>query len=442
MEEELNIQFIDIEQREVDARQKLRNDIDKLDARRKKLGGLGAGDVAEFERLKGLREALENNAKIDPLFAVVRWSFASDNGDVRPVKIDHRNGRIVLADGSAVAAGTGAISQLIRIALTLGFLQATGVPLPPIRGDEGSVWPIREHANFSGYSEAFFSAIGRVAGNFEIARAVLPILAEQGDLKHDNREPVVSTLEFATVVNKLIARGVKATDPHLRRYIDDTLDSVQDVDEDRPYHELGINLPNLETQAASYREDHVRLFAPVIFAAMFDELKAFHALDWLVEMSQQGEITVSRGKAGTQLYQYWRNAPNLMSEPERQHFYAMLLGNPSGAPGQPGNADFQDLWSRFVMTTCTLVRENRVDQLIRSSIPVAINQQQVKKAARDLVANMSSRGYGMAYYAAIDLQKQINQMIVLFSDPEIRAACGGSPNMWGSIEYIVQLRGG
>jgi hypothetical protein len=116
----------------------------------------------------------------------------------------------------------------------------------------------------------------------------------------------------------------------------------------------------------------------------------------------------------------------------------MTLGMPTGQPGAQVNTDFQDLWLRFVSSVSSLVRENRVDQLIRSSLPVSINQQQVKKSARDLVANMSLYGYGMAYYAAIDLQKQINEMIQLLSDPDVKSSFGAR-DMWGVIDQIAQV---
>jgi len=126
-----------------------------------------------------------------------------------------------------------------------------------------------------------------------------------------------------------------------------------------------------------------------------------------------------------------------MREDERQSFYAMTLGLPTGQPGVAVNIEFQDLWLRFVSSVSSLVRESRVDQLLRSTLPASINQQQVKKAARDLGMNMSSRGYGMVFYAAADLQKQINEIITLLSDKEMKAAFGAR-DMWGVIDQIAQ----
>jgi hypothetical protein len=158
----------------------------------------------------------------------------------------------------------------------------------------------------------------------------------------------------------------------------------------------------------------------------------------MVEMSQRGTLNLGRGPAGTKLYNYWRDAPNRMSDIERQTFYAITLGIPGGPVDGLVNTDFQDLWLRFVSSVSSLIRENRVDQLLRSALPAAINQQQVKKAARDLATNLSLHGYGMSYYAAVDLQTQINEMIQLFSDPEIMTAFGAR-DMWQVIDQVAQL---
>jgi hypothetical protein len=45
-------------------------------------------------------------------------------------------------------------------------------------------------------------------------------------------------------------------------------------------------------------------------------------------MSQRGELPLLKGKAGTMLYNSWREAANRMREDERQSFYAMTLGLP------------------------------------------------------------------------------------------------------------------
>lgn len=460
-----NIRFIDISAREVAAKQSLRIDLNKLQARQKKNGGLSDPDAIELERLQKLTDTLsETPARYyDPLFVATRAALASSDSGLKPIGIKHSNGVLSFgppqdededeaADAAPAAAAVAEPSaaekrrmeaakdqEVARTALILGLLQVNKAPLPQIKANAKKfVVPDSDHPNAAKFEEALFVAIGRIAGRMELAKRVLKLLAEAVNVAGGGREPAVSSAEYAGVFEKLVAQGVSANDPNLKRRVEDSFDRVQDVGEERPLHEFEINMPDLEATAEFAVEgNHCRLMGSFICASAFEELKAFQVVDKLIELSQRGELPLIRGPAGTQLYNYWREAPNRMSEGERQTFYAMTLGLPTGQPGVAVNSDFQDLWLRFVSSVSSLVRESRVDQLIRSALPIAVNQQQVKKAARDLALNMSSRGYGMAFYAAADLQKQINEMISLLQDSELRAAFGAR-DMWGVIDQIAQ----
>ena len=437
-----NIRFIDIKAREVEARQSLAIDLAKLDARKKKNGGLSTPDELELQRLKGLSAALKEDNYVDPLFVATRTALASDDSGLNPIEVTHDNGRLCFpADvktNTPKASEAQKDQEVARVGLILGLLQLHKAPLPQVKAVSDRIVPDKAHPNTPLFAEALFVAIGRIAGRLDLAKRVLKLLAGAVNLAGDKEEAGVSALEYAAVFEKLVAQGVNANDPNLKRRVEEALDRVQDVGEERPLHEFEINLPDLEsTTAFEVVADHCKLMGSFIFASALEELKAFQVVDKLVEMSQRGELPLIRGAAGTQLYNYWRDAPNRMSEGERQNFYAMTLGLPTGQPGVAVNSDFQDLWLRFVSSVSSLVRESRVDQLLRSALPIAINQQQVKKAARDLAVNMSSRGYGMVFYAAIDLQKQINEMISLLQDPSLRAAFGAS-DIWGVIDQVAQ----
>jgi hypothetical protein len=433
-----DIRFIDINAREIAAQQGLRIDLAKLDARKKKNGGLSDPDELELQRLKALDDARKGKDAnyFDPLFCATRAALASQDSGLRPIAIEQDNGLLAFPD---LKEGEAAKDQEVaRTALILGLLQLHKAPLPQLKATKEIVLPDLGHPNAPLFGEALFQAIGRIAGRMELAKRVLKLLGAAVNVQGDRQMAGVSSLEYAGVFEKLVEQGVSANDPNLKRRVEEYLDRVQDVGEVRPLHEFQINLPDLEaTTAFEVVGDHCRLMGSFIFASAFEELRAFKVVDTLIEMSQRGELPLIRGAAGTQLYNYWRDAPNRMSEGERQTFYAMTLGLPTGQPGVSVNTDFQDLWVRFLSSVSSLVRESRVDQLLRSALPVAINQQQVKKAARDLAVNMSSRGYGMVFYAAADLQKQINEMITLLQDPELRAAFGAR-DMWGVIDQVAQ----
>jgi hypothetical protein len=202
-----------------------------------------------------------------------------------------------------------------------------------------------------------------------------------------------------------------------------------------PLLEIGISLPDLQAATEFVAvADHCRMVGAFIVASELEQLKSFEVVDALVDMFQRGDLPLGKGAAGTRLHNYWREAPNRMSDAERQNFYAITLGLPTGEPGVASNRDFQHLWLRFVSAVSSFVRESRAG---RPTCPAAIKQRHVKTAARELAVNMSAHGYGMVFYAAADLQTQLKDMIAILSDKQVRAAFGAR-DMWGVIDHIAQ----
>lgn len=476
-----NIEFIDIYQRETKAIGLVKNHLQNLNDRFNKKGSLSDIDDAERERLAKLDNASRvKQSYIDPLFCSVRAAFANDDTGLKKILFDHAEGWIQISpedpvvvaakqasDAAVIAAREEAAknnkpfgeaekkrveakfkekaevakdTNVARVALVIGLLQKYGTPIPELvqLGDDEPAQPDLNHPNSGRFMEGFYKAAGRIAPHIDLAVLVLKQMASAVNIVGDGQKPKISSLEYANVFDKLIEQGVSASDANLKLKVDDRLNREQALGDERPMHETLLVLPDLDGATdTQILAENVQLIGPIIFASMFEELKVFQVVDRLVEMSQRGTLSLTRGKAGTRLYQYWRDAPNRMSESERQTVYAMTLGLPTGEPGVMGNADFQELWLRFVSSVSTLVRENRVDQLIRSNMPASFNQQLVKKAGRDLAANMSLHGFGMAFYAAADLNKQINEIIELLDDAELKAATG-SRDIWGVIDQIAQ----
>lgn len=435
-----NIRFVDIAAREQTARDAVTSSYDNLSARLAKLGQLSQTDAAELARvreLKALVDADKGKYYLDPLFVATRAALAASETGLRPVTVIHDQGVLHFPELEK-ASEAERDAEVARVGLILGLLQYNGTPLPRLIVKGKQPQPDPQDPNTAEFGEGLFRAVGRIAGRIELAARTLKQVGAAVNIQGDRKEPGVSSAEYAKVFEGLVGRGVTAADVNLKRLVEDQFDRVQALGDDQALHDIVIDLPDLEaTTAFEVVSSHCKLMGSFIFASAFEELKAFQVVDKLVEMSQRGDLALVKGPAGTQLYSYWREAPNRMSESERQGFYAMMLGLPTGQPGVKVNTEFQDLWLRFVSSVSTLVREARVDALIRAATPMAVNQQQVKKAARDLATNMSLHGYGMAFYAAADLQKQINDMIALLQDKELLAAFG-SGDMWGVIDQVAQ----
>jgi hypothetical protein len=71
-------------------------------------------------------------------------------------------------------------------------------------------------------------------------------------------------------------------------------------------------------------------------------------------------------------------------------------------------------------------------------VPLSISQEQVRKSGRDLAANLSLYGYGIAYFAAVELQEQIRDMIVILSNEDVRSSFGAR-DMWQVIDQVASL---
>jgi len=93
---------------------------------------------------------------------------------------------------------------------------------------------------------------------------------------------------------------------------------------------------------------------------------------------------------------------------------------------------------RFVSAVSSFVRQNTVDNLLRSNIPGAISQQQVRKTARDLATNISAHGYGIAYPMATELQKEIKDVMAILKNDEIQNSYGAK-DMWQLVDQVAGL---
>lgn len=211
------------------------------------------------------------------------------------------------------------------------------------------------------------------------------------------------------------------------------------ADADLPPIDIPIDLPDLEGEGSTeIVADNIRALEPAYFSAMLEELKVFQVVDKLVELFQNGVLPIGRGEAGNNLVRYSQEAANRVSEAERRSFYARTLGFVGGDDGGNPNREFSDLWMRFVSVVSSFVRQSNADDLLSANIPGAITQQQVTKAGHDLAANLSLHGFGVAAYLAIELDKQIKDMIKVLSDPEIKNSYGAR-DMWQVVDKVATL---
>jgi hypothetical protein len=373
-----------------------------------------------------------NANAIDDRFRAIRDFLYGDiyGPQAQPVpNLEHQLG--VFPTQQAVPIGAMTTDEL-RIAAVYGIVSNTQALAPQYKTDPRLITSDDNNTRDS-FNDTVSTADGEYRSNPALYTAVFNYLAQVG-----NNQILAS--DWAAVVDILVSQGVLANDYQLNLKIDRALAAAQNVGRDRPPSLIEIDLPDLEQDTSDFEIIKENIFAlqPAYFAAMFEELKVFQVVDKLVELFQNGVLPVGRGDAGNLLFSHWKNAALRVSEAERRSFYARSLGIPGGDDGGSPNREFKDLFMRFVSAVSSFVRQNTLDNLLRANIPAAVTQQQIRKAGRDLATNLSSHGYGMAYPMATELQTQINEVIGILKNNEIRAAYGAK-DMWQVVDQVSAL---
>jgi hypothetical protein len=195
---------------------------------------------------------------------------------------------------------------------------------------------------------------------------------------------------------------------------------------------MSLSLPSLVARSAI--EPQNVSAAGVIYAAFeLEQLKLFAVTDRVVELSQQGQLPISRTNASRALSRYWQDRLNRLTEHERRSVYAQALGKGGDEHSSQVNRDFNDLWIRFVSAVSAFSRQRPVPG---QRPTVTVSQAAVRKAGRDLAANLSLHGWGVGYFAASRLRQHITQATEILSFSEIRSELGAR-NVWQVVERVA-----
>jgi uncharacterized protein YjdB len=367
-----------------------------------------------------------NKNVIDPRFrAICQYLYNSPP----PIPgLEHDPGTFPPGNGP----NSGLTDEQLRMAAVYGYVENSTASAPPY---------IAVLSNFltddQSRRKLFNQTVEAADAHFRSYRALyIPTLAR---LIQISQTPQINVSDLSNVVVYLVQQKIAANNPQLNTWIDRGLASAQNVGQDAPPSNIAIDLPDLEQDVSNFEiiKDNIFALQPAYFCSMLEELKVFQVVEKLVELFQNGVLPVVKGDAGNLLFAWWKNAALRVSEAERRGFYARSLGFPGGDADSP-NREFRDLFMRFVSAVSSFVRQNTVDNLLRSNIPGAISQQQVRKSARDLATNISAHGYGIAYPMATELQKEINDVMAILRNSEIENAYGAK-DLWQLVDQVAGL---
>ncbi|GAA5785133.1 hypothetical protein GCM10007860_33580 [Chitiniphilus shinanonensis] len=457
------ILLVDLSERELRRRATVAEIVQRyktIDETKDKSGGLTARQRLEYDQY---RRTLDQDEVIDPFYREVVATLLQQNSDSLTTLL-HEHG-LMGSQRGVPGDGNGLDGREQEVAGVAGLLQLDNITEPDRPGFRSKVTQAQgEYRENRELFSAVFAAlsgqhqvtvrsqiqqglvddaiVGTIRPGGSISKRRDPRtgeISENSDtlLRRDNVVYALSARSVAGVVRKLAADRVSAADPWLSSRIDAAFDSLTGVLSGGPASSLEIVLPDLEDSVdVEIVQENLHAVQAIYFSFMLEEARLFQVVERIVDLFRQGLLPLGRGKAGDYLFRYYKTAGERITEAERRDLYMRAFGAPGGDPnGNMPNREFNELWLRFVSAVSNFSRQISVEKLLRQTVPMSVSQEQVRKAARDLAANLSLHGYGIAYFAATDLQQSILEFRDLLSDPEVRGAFGAR-DMWQVVDQV------
>jgi hypothetical protein len=288
------------------------------------------------------------------------------------------------------------------------------------------------------FIEAVTDAVKFYNANRQLFRIVYQELIRAGapsfDADGNPTETTVYTRQLADVTTRLVNDRADPANPQIRLLVINALSQALGGVVDGNVSGIDIRLPDLDAgTAVEIVADNVRAVAAIYFSAMLEDWKLYAATEKVVEHFVSGMLPVSRGPAGERIYDWMKGASQRITEAERRGVYGRVLGLAQGnvQEGLP-NREFSDLWVRFLSTVSMLSRDSDSQQTKK------VVAQQAHKSARDLAVNLSLHGYGVAHFAAVEMQDLIKRMKALMSSPELLRAYGVN-DAWQMVERVSAM---
>lgn len=249
-----------------------------------------------------------------------------------------------------------------------------------------------------------------------------------------NEEFKFKARQIGEIGRALVAEKTDPNDPQFTARFDRALSASLSGAVEGKSSTIDIDLPDLEAGTeADIIGDNVKALSAIYFSAMLEELKFFAVMDKVVEQFMNGALPIKRSSAGDPLYRYHREAQIRITEFERRGLYARSFGVAQGSVDEPmPNREFNDLWIRFLSAVSLYGRE------LKSLERRMVSSEQVFKTARDLAVNLSLHGFGLAHFAAIELQNLIRSTKDTLSNPDVLSAYGVR-DVWQLAERVSNM---
>jgi hypothetical protein len=454
------ILLIDLAEREMQARARLDSRVDYLNAVEATKESSGGLSVEQEKELKNLLQVLDSDAPVDEFYKGVASQVA------RRTWVHLQEGpdpEYVLKYGLFGSQQTGMGADLgvneREIASVCGLLELDNLTDPAntrfVRSIAEAQGEYRQNIELFNAAYALFkdrsvvtlqSQIDQGTLSPSIVGCITPDASIGGRGRTPPSTPVpdggdrvnaLSARTLAQIVRRLVADRVTANDTWLSSRLESAFNVLTGSVDGAPPSAMEIDLPDLEAVVdIDIVKENLNAVQAIYFSYQLEEMRMYQVVERIVELFRQGLLPLGRGRVGDYLYRYYQKAAERITESERRDLYFRCFGAPGGNPnvGEP-NRDFNDLWLRFLSAVSSFARQLTVDRLLRSTVPMSVTQEQVRKAGRDLGANLSRNGFGIAYNAAIEMQQSILEFRDVLTDPDLRNVFGAR-DMWQVIDLV------
>ncbi len=395
------------------------------------------GEVAYLQQLREHENARRANDIKRAFFLAVRWFLVKQTNLVE-IKPDFAGNPANPQEGLKLDDGLAGLSDEERGR----FLSVAGILLADTQTDalNGKQPDALDEAAGDETKDAkvaapFKTALTRALAEYNTYPDLFNrVHAELRERSRAGADSKFYARQIATISRRLVAEKVKPSDSQFGvRFGRALSDSLSGALEGRQ-SSIDIDLPDLEAGTeADIVSENVNALSAIYFSAMLEELKMFAVMEKVVEQFMNGALPIKRSSAGDPLYRYHRDAQTRITEFERRGLYARSFGMAQGSVDEAlPNREFNDLWFRYLSAVSLYGRE------LKSTERRLVSKEQVFKSARDLAVNLSLHGYGMAHFAAIDLQTQIKSMKDTLSAPDVLGAYGVR-DVWQLVERVSNM---
>lgn len=458
--------LIDLSQREAQERAKLKIRQDQLEAVQRTEDSTGGLTTDQQEELRQIQTKLNSDHPADPFYRAVASTISRKSWNELRADKDYllEHGLFGSQQMEPVQKGLGVHEQ--EIAFVCGLMQLDNYTVATAAGFIKKI--TEAQGEYRQNLALFNAAYENFARRYEVGlksqidsglvdAAVVGCVSPGGAIDERNsghaKEPQVpaaserlcalSARNIAAVVRKLINDGVNADDPWISSRLESAFNMQTGVVSGAPASALEIMLPDLEEAVdIEIIAENLNAVQAIYFSYQLEEMRLYQVVERIVELFRQGMLPLGRGSVGDYLFNYYKKASERITEGERRDLYMRVFGAPGGNPANEPNREFNELWLRFISAVSSFSRQLTVERMLRSTVPVSVSQEQVRKAGRDLGANLSRNGYGIAYYAAVEMQQSILEFRDVLQNADLRNAFGAR-DMWQVIDQVnVNYLGG